>query len=455
MSAKLFFYGGTGTVTGANFMLDTGRLKILIDCGLLQGVEAANESNRVPFEYNPADINFLFVTHAHMDHIGRIPKLVKDGFRGVIYSTPETRALAEVMLQDALGLITREAAETKQPALYEDQDLITTFTLWKTLAYHTPLPLGDMVQVKLLDAGHILGSAMVEFDRYNKRIVCTGDLGNSPTPLLNDTEDLENPTWVLTESVYGNRNHEHREERRDRLASAIKRAMHKRGTLLIPSFSLEKTQVLLSEINDLLQEKRIEKCPIYLDSPLAVSVTSIYRQMNQNYNPATQERTKKGDDPFDFPGLRIVSDRRESLAIGRTPNPKIIIAGSGMSTGGRIVQHERDLLSSAKNTILFIGYQSAGTLGRRIADGEKKLEIMGEQIKVRASVDVVHGYSSHKDSQGIVDWLERSDQRETLKEVFVVMGESKASLFLAQKIKNELGVKAENPDLNSSRLLDF
>ena len=453
MAAKLFFYGGTGMVTGANFLLDTGRLKILIDCGLLQGVESVNEANRKDFPYDPAEINFLFVTHAHMDHIGRIPKLVRDGFRGTIYSTPETRALSEVMLQDALGLITREATETGKLPLYEQADVATTFSLWKTLTYHTTLPLGDMVQVYLKDAGHILGSSMVEFWRYNKCLVCTGDLGNTPTPLLNDTEKLDRPTYLLTESVYGNRNHEHLEGRREKLAAAVRRAIKKGGTLLIPAFSLEKTQVLLSEINDLLMEKKIEKCPIYLDSPLAVSVTSIYRQMDSNYNEETKKRIKNGDDPFDFPGLRIVSTHRESLAIQNAKNPKIIIAGSGMSVGGRIVQHERNMLGNSKNTVLFIGYQSAGTLGRRIAEGEKNLEIMGEVVPVRATIDVVHGYSSHKDRQGIINLIEPC--ADTLKKVFVVMGEPATAMFLAQNIKDQLGIEAVNPELGSMEGLDF
>jgi len=450
---KLHFCGGVGTVTGANFLLETGKLKIVVDCGLVQGTKLDNEQNRKAFPYNPKDVDILFITHAHMDHIGRVPKLVHDGFNGVIYSTPETKALAEVMLADALSLLTREAQKEGLEPFYNEQDVKQALDIWHMIQYHTITPIGDSIQVYLRDPGHILGSSMVEFRRNAKRLVFTGDLGNTPTPLLRDTEPLENTTYLVTESVYGDRNHENREERRSKLAEAINKSLAQGGTLLIPSFSLEKTQVLLHELNDLLLEQKIRKVPIYLDSPLAIKVTEIYRAMTQSFNDDAKSEISGGDDIFNFPELHNVDGGEESQTLDRTSGPKIIIAGSGMSNGGRIVKHEKIYLPDPNSTVLFIGYQSVGTLGRAITEGAKYVQIGGETVPVRAHIAVVSGYSSHKDSDHIVEFVETSAK--TLKKVFVVMGEPKASLFLVQKLKDLAGVEAYHPEQDEVVTLDM
>ena len=450
---KLYFHGGVGTVTGANFLLETGKLTIAVDCGLLQDGRESNEKNRAPFPYDPKNIDILFITHAHMDHIGRIPKLVRDGFGGVIYSTPETKAIAAVMLEDELSVLTKESKLEGLEPFYDENDIVRSMELWHTMPYHTLTPIGDSIQVYLRDAGHILGSAMVEFRRNNKRLVFTGDLGNTPTPLLCDTEPLEDTTYLVTESVYGDRNHENRDERRQKLAEAVNTSLAKGGVLLIPTFSLEKTQVLLHELNDLLLAQKIQKVPMYLDSPLAIKVTDIYRQMTSSFNLEAKMEIASGDDIFDFPELHRTESMEDSKAIDHQPNPKIILAGSGMSNGGRIQRHEKLYLSNPNNTILFLGYQAVGSLGRRLVEGAKFLDIGGESVAVKANVVIVSGYSSHKDSEHIVEFVEHTAK--TLKKVFVVMGEPKASLFLAQRLRDYAGVNAEYPEQDEMVSLDM
>lgn len=471
MSEKIHlgFYGGTGSVTGANFLLQGERARVLVDCGLTQGERFSEEANREPFPYTPASVQYLLVTHAHIDHIGRIPKLVRDGFKGKIISTPETKALAELMLPDALSVMRSERASNEQ-LLYDETDIAATFALWETIPYRQTLLLGDEFEVALKDAGHILGSAMIdiaepaELRRTNaelrrRKIVFTGDLGNSPSPLLQDTEAITDAAYLVIESVYGDRNHENQAERQERFAEIISAAVSRGGTLLIPCFSVEKTQVLLHEMNDLLEKGKIPSVPVFLDSPLAIRVTAAYKAMTENFNEEAKRQIVAGDDIFNFPKLTLTPRAFDSNEILRAPNPKIIIAGSGMSTGGRILGHERRYLAEARNTILFVGYQSAGSLGRMIQEGAKRVRIEEEEIMVRARVETISGYSSHKDSEHLLEFVSRAADLPargaqagggTLEKVFVTMGEPKASLFLAQRIRDYVGVEAYVPQIGES-----
>ena len=482
---QITFWGGIGSVTGANFLLEGENTKLLVDCGLLQGATNAYEENKKPFPYDPKTIDFLFITHAHMDHIGRVCKLVKDGFRGVIYSTPETRELANVMLLDAIKIMDinpvrdREGSQrasisngmnAKDPSqsglspespLYSILDFNQAMLLWKTIPYHTQTKVNDEFSVYLKDAGHILGSSMYEFTftptlgvGEKVKVVFTGDSGNSPTPLLKNTEPITDADYLIVDSVYGDRNHESKDERDARFKQIVTETIQNRGALVIPAFSVERTQVILYELNNLVEDKKIPSVPIFLDSPLGQKVTDIYARDWRDFNSGVQSEIKSGDNIFSFPKLNITHGSRDSQAIVNTANPKIIIAGSGMSSGGRVIDHEIHFLPDPKSTILLMGYQALGTLGRRIQDFSSKapalrslgeaVEIKGSMIPVRARIEMISGYSSHKDSDSIVAMV--SDTAKTVKKVFVVMGEPKSSIYLAQRLRDELEVDAVYPE---------
>lgn len=450
MSINLKFCSGVGSVTGANFLLTlsdgTKTTKILVDCGLIQGEKVAQAENREEFGYVASEIDMLFITHAHLDHVGRIPKLVKEGFNGKIYSTPETMALAALILEDAVGLLEKEAKNEGVLPLYEIQDMRKAFTLWQTISYHSETSFPEGFSIYLRDAGHILGSAMIQFTCENKKIVFTGDLGNTPTPLLKDTEAITGADYVIMESVYGDRNHEPKDERRKKLELAIKTSIDRQGTLVIPAFSLERTQVILYELNKLVETKVIPNIPVYVDSPLATKITDIYKGSTALFNERAQGEIRGGDDIFNFPHLSFTVSGDASRSIDHAKSPKIIIAGSGMSVGGRVLHHEELYLPDPKNTILLVGYQTLGSVGRHLLDGAKKVSIHGKEIKVRAKIETILGYSSHKDSDHLLEFA--ATAQDTAKRIFVAMGEPKASLFLAQKIRDNLGLDALYPERN-------
>jgi metallo-beta-lactamase family protein len=451
---RLTFYGGTGTVTGANFLIENsdekGKLKILIDCGIMQGTGIADDFNRQPFPYNPSDINFLIVTHAHMDHIGRIPKLVKDGFTGKIISTHPTKDIAELLFDDALSILDSNARKTGIMAPYDKRDVEKSLSLWETIDYHTTFGLGDGISIYLRDSGHILGSAMVEVTDGKIKAVFTGDLGNSPSLLLNDTEEIKDANYIVMESVYGDRNHEPKEERRRKLKEVISDTISNKKLLIIPAFSLERTQMILYEMNEFFENHELNQIPVFLDSPLAIKITKIYIKYSSYLNEAVRKEIKEGDDIFSFPRLKSTALSRDSDRIETTKNPKIIIAGSGMSNGGRVVHHEKDHIGDKNATILMIGYQAVGTLGRQLEDGAKMVKIYGQDMEVKAKVIKIEGYSSHKDSNNLTKFVETASESGKLKKVFAVMGEPKASLFLTQRLQDELNVNAEYPEYGES-----
>ncbi len=448
---KITFCSGAGTVTGANFLIEADGKKLLVDCGMIQGESIADKQNWDPFPYNASEIDALFITHCHIDHIGRIPKLISEGFKAVIYSTPPTKELTYPMLEDTAGIVGKDK-EHGLDKIYTEENIRKAMDMWEPCQYLQSYILAPDFSFRLLDAGHVLGSSMVEFTFHGKKIVFTGDLGNSPSPILRDTEKLSGIDYLVMESVYGDRKHEGREERKQKLQEVIQDNYKRKGVLIMPTFSLERSQELLYEMNNMVENDRVPKMPVYFDSPLGIKLTAIFKKYYTYFNPIAQIDIKKDDDIFSFPGLRITADTEQSKEILHIPNPKIIIAGSGMSNGGRIVHHELNYLPDPNNTLLLVGYQSQGTLGRKIEDGATHVTIMHEEVPVRAHIVKIGGYSGHKDTDALTDFV--ADTADTLKKVFVVMGEPKAALFLVQKLRDFLGVNAVAPDAGTSVTLE-
>ncbi|KKR29826.1 MAG: Beta-lactamase domain protein [Candidatus Woesebacteria bacterium GW2011_GWA1_39_8] len=364
-------------------MLEHDSKFILVDCGLLQ--DSREEKNFEPFKYNPAEVDFLLITHAHMDHIGKVPKLVKDGFKGKIISTVETMELSKPMLEDALRVMQSKFPNQK---LFSQEDIQKAFSLWQGHRYGEKIELFENCFLEMQNAGHILGSAILNVttspptpllakERGEKTITVsfTGDLGNSPSTLLPDTDIPLGADYIVMESVYGDRNHIDKKERRERLKEAILEGIKKEGTIIIPAFSIERTQVLLYELNNMIEDKEIPSVPVFLDSPLALKVTDIYKKYEKDFKKSVQEEIKKGDDIFDFPGLQIIKSAQDSAEIEKIKGARIILSGSGMSEGGRVVNHELSYLPDPSATIILVGYQAAGTLGRKLEDGAKEIEI--------------------------------------------------------------------------------
>ncbi|MBI3589231.1 MAG: MBL fold metallo-hydrolase [Candidatus Liptonbacteria bacterium] len=452
---KITFFGGAGTVTGVNYRLEaegeTGEaVKILVDCGLQQGGHFAEKQNFEPFPYDAKTIDFVLITHAHIDHIGLLPKLFRAGFRGKIFSTAPTRDFAELLLVDSEHILNKEAQREGKPPLYTVEDITAMMKVWEDVKYHQVLDLTG-VKAEFYNAGHILGSAFIKITAEGKTIVFSGDLGNYPAPIIKETEKIPPVDYCLIESTYGDRVHERVRERREELEDAIEETVKKGGTLLIPAFAMERTQQLLFELNDLIENGKIPKVPVYIDSPLAIHLTEVYRKYRGEFKEEVREMIEGGDDILDFPGLHFTLTTEESKTINDVKPPKVIIAGSGMSHGGRILHHERRYLPDPNSMVLLVGYQGKGSLGRQIMEGAQEVTIMGERVPVRARVRVISGYSAHADQPKLVAWLKPA--RMSLKKVFVVQGEEGASEALTQKIKDDLAIHTEVPRYKDSEEL--
>ena len=454
---KLHFYGGAQSVTGANYLLEGNpnakgkTTKILIDCGLTQGSKKEEEQNYERFPYDTTDVEALFITHAHIDHTGRIPFLYKSGFRGKIYSTEATKDFAEYLLVDSQGLLEKDAEEKGHAPLYSLRDVTDAMNIWTGVRYHEKLRINEF-DVEFFDAGHILGSSFIKISAKDektgvvKTIIFSGDLGNVATPLVKNTEIVTEADYVVMESLYGDRLHEPTEDRKGKLEDAIEETVTNGGVLMIPAFAMERTQELLYEINELVENHRIPRVPIFIDSPLAIKLIGVYKKYSDNpdyFDAEALSLYKKGDEIFNFPGLKFTLTTEQSKEINTVPAPKVIIAGSGMSEGGRMIHHEYRYLSDPKSTLLFISYQSPYSLGRKIMNGEKVVRIFGEDILVKCNVRSIGGYSAHGDQAKLLNWLK--PMRENLKKVFLVQSEGDVADIFQTKVRDELAIDTEVP----------
>jgi metallo-beta-lactamase family protein len=433
---KLYFYGGVNTVTGSNFLLES-QSKILIDCGLVQREKACSLENFLPFHYKAKDIKAVFITHAHLDHIGRLPKLLKEGFRGYIYSTLPTKELAKEILIDSQKIIEENCREMNRENLYQKEDIEKLMSRWQTIDYHQKLNLDDF-EIEFYNSGHILGSAFIKINN----IVFSGDLGNKGKSLNQDLEDLPSVDYLVLESTYGDRNHENLENRKEILEKILERIIYEKRVLIIPTFALERAQEIIFDIQQLIEKKKIPEIKIFLDSPLALKISKIYEKYHEYLNQGSaKEILAQGI--FNQEYLKIVENKEDEREMFLASNPKIILAGSGMVTGGKILKILKNYLEDKNTTILFVGYQAEGSLGRKILDGEKNVFIEGENLEVKAEILTLFSYSAHRDQEGILEWLR--PQRFKLKKIFLTHGDEKAKQELKRKIMDELTIKVIIP----------
>ena len=415
---KITFLGATRQVTGSNYLVEAAGKRFLVDCGLHQGSMEEELLNERPFDFNPGEIDFMLLTHAHIDHSGRIPKLYKDGFKGPLYATEATCDLCSIMLPDS-GHIQetendirnkkRKRAGKKDmlDPLYTAQDAIDSMEIFKPIKYDKIYEVAPGIEVRFVDAGHMLGSSMIEVwvkeeKKAKQKIVFTGDIGNSDIPLLNSPTVISSADYLIMESTYGNRIHMKNDQKAELFLKIVSETIDNGGTVVIPSFAVGRTQEILYEINKLkerhLDDKEFQKeyetlmkAPVYVDSPLAVSATEIFMNNMDLFSPEIQKFIKKGDNPLEFPGLKFTRTVDESKALNESDEPCIIISASGMCDVGRIKHHLKHNIWNSKSTILFVGYQAPGTLGNRIVNGAKEVKILGEEFAVKARVEYIEG----------------------------------------------------------------
>lgn len=464
---QISFHGAAGTVTGSNHLVETAGGKFLIDCGMFQGPRDVRQRNFEPFPYEPLAIDAVLCTHAHIDHSGLLPKLVRAGFRGPIYATHASAELLEVLLYDSshiqnadLEYKNKQRVKKGLPPfepLYTDEDVETTLSLVKEVPYHEPFNILSDVRCTLRDAGHIMGSAFAKLEiTENGRtriLVASGDLGRSHQAIISDPEVGDHADMILMESTYGNRTHKTREDTNKELLTIMQQVVKEKGTMIVPAFAVGRTQELVFRIFELAEKHELPKIKIFIDSPMAAKVTKIYQENRDLYDEKTLEYIREGKNPLDFKQLHFTESAIESKALNDTAGPKLIISASGMCDAGRIVHHLRANVWKENVHILFVGYQAVGTLGRRLIEGAQRVRIMGEELQVKAKIHTIGGLSAHADSDDMISWLRF--YKDCHPEVFLVHGDPEASEGLAARIAEELSLQTHIPDWHDTYAVRF
>lgn len=452
---KIQFCGAAGTVTGSCHLVSTESYKFLVDCGMFQGSKELKERNYCEFLFNPAEIDFVLLTHVHIDHSGLIPKLYKKGFRGSVYTTKATKELSAVVLPDSGHIqemeierknrkIARRGGTLLEP-IYTVADAKKCLQHFKGFSYEETVNIRDGISVRFLDAGHILGSAMIEVvikeDDVNKKMIFTGDIGNINQPIVDDPTNVKKADIVVMESTYGNRCHLDCMNRLEVLTAVVQKTYKKGGNLVIPSFAVERTQDLIYHLKVLREQGKIPPMDIYIDSPMAVEATKIFIKNPEFFDEEASLKVKEkggAENLFSGPLIHYSLTAVESIAINNIKSGAIIISASGMADAGRIKHHLKHNLWRPESTVLFVGYQAAGTLGRRLLDGEKKVKIHGEEIAVKADIELIDGFSAHADQKGLLKWVKGFEEKP--ERIFLVHGEEKALETLNRVISAETGV---------------
>ena len=453
---NITFLGAAKTVTGSNFLLEGAGKKIIVDCGLYQGKAKEERENYADFAYNVNEIDYMLLTHAHIDHSGRIPKLYVDGYRGPIYATKATCDLCSIMLPDIGHIQEMEnvwqnkkrarVGKPSLPPLYTAQDAIDCLKIFKPVSYDQIIELDENISVRFNDAGHMLGSSIIEVwvkeNGETKKIVFSGDLGNNDIPLLDSPTMIETADYLVMESTYGGRLHNRNDDKAEMFLNIVAETLDKGGNVIVPSFAVGRTQEILYELNKLKEQRTDEefikkyetlmKAPVYVDSPLAITATEVFKQNMYLFEEDVREEIRKGDNPLEFPGLKFTQTAEESKALNDDPHPHIIISASGMCEVGRIKHHLKHNLWNPNNTILFVGYQAPGTLGAKIVAGEKKVKIFGEEIAVNARIEYIEGYSGHADQEWLLNFVYSFITKP--KHIFLVHGEPEGQKILKEKL---------------------
>ncbi|GMX58462.1 MAG: MBL fold metallo-hydrolase [Candidatus Microsyncoccus archaeolyticus] len=435
---KISFHGACREVTGSCILVETGKTKFLVDCGMFQDKETYFKNET--FNFNPKEIDFVLLTHAHVDHCGRLPKLYKDGFRGKVYSTEPTRRISEAMMMDSARVFLKEKEHSP---LYFEKDVLGLLNQFSIINYNKEKVISPDVKIKLRDAGHVIGSAVFEIFAENKKIVFSGDIGNSSSPIVRNPEIIDGADYVFIESTYGATLHDSRDSGREKLKQAINETIKNNGVLMMPVFALERSQEMIYELKNLLVKGQIPSVPVYLDSPLAIQITDIYRDFFHLFDNEALSLMKKGEDVFDFRGLKYIRKPNQSRKISNTKGAKIVLAGSGMCEGGRIGDYLKRHLNSSKNKLVIVSFQVEGTLGNLLSSGASTVKIDKHSIKVKAEVVSIRSFSSHADQKQLVSWISTIKNPKP-ENVFIVHGEEESNLALNEKLK-EQGLKCTIP----------